>query len=226
VGTGTSARTTVAGARNNACTCEQATRDFFNGVGIIFSWIWLFCYYISGIFYLSHPVVLFYYMRFSQLIAFVGFALLTMSNSCKKEEDVLPCASSLTVETAQVPGLKAHITEPIPNVGQSNEYIVNSASEYRELFDCSPPPMVDFMTHTLLAGKTKTATGSRVLSQEVVQTCIGYTYTVKLEAASSQKVGSVVYHVVIPKILPTAKVNFDVQLPSLAATSAGTASEL
>jgi hypothetical protein len=165
-------------------------------------------------------------MRLCQLIAFVGLALLTMSNSCKKEDDVLPCASSLKVETAQVPGLKAHITEPIPNEGQSNEYIVNSASEYRELFDCAPPAMVDFMTHTLLAGKTKTATGSRVLSQEVVQTCIGYTYTVKLEAANSQKVGSVVYYVVVPKILPTAKVTFDVQLPPVEAKSLGMASEL
>jgi hypothetical protein len=164
-------------------------------------------------------------MRLCQLIAFVGLALLTMSNSCKKEDDVLPCASSLPVETAQVPGLKAHITEPIPNVGQSNEYIVNSASEYRELFDCSPPAIVDFTTHTLLAGKTKTASGSRVLSQEVVQTCVGYTYTVKLEAAPSQKVGSVVYYVVVPKIQPTAKVNFDVQLPPLEANSVGMASE-
>lgn len=165
-------------------------------------------------------------MRLCQLIAFVGLALLTMSNSCKKEEDVLPCASSQPVETAQVPGLKAHITEPIPNAGQSNEYIVNSASEYRELFDCAPPAIVDFTTHTLLAGKTKTETGSRVLSQEVVQTCTGYTYTVKLEATASQKVGSVVYYVVVPKIQPAAKVNFDVQLPALEAKSLGMASEL
>ena len=164
-------------------------------------------------------------MRLCQLIAFVGLAGLTMSNSCKKEDDVLPCASSLKVETAQVPGLKAHITEPIPNVGQSNEYIVNSASEYRELFDCSPPAMVDFTTHTLLAGKTKTPAGSRVLSQEVMQTCMGYTYTVKLEAVSGQKVSSVVYYVVVPKILPPAKVNFEVQLPPLETPGVGMVSE-
>jgi hypothetical protein len=38
---------------------------------------------------------------------------------------------------------------------------------------------------------------------------------VKLETAASQKAASVVYYVVVPKILPTAKVDFDVQLPAL-----------
>jgi hypothetical protein len=154
-------------------------------------------------------------MRFIRLLTIVVGGLLAMNNSCKKEDDTVPCPGPVAVDTAQVPGLKAHITEPIPNVGQSNQYIVNSIGEYRELFDCSPPAMVDFATHTLLAGKTKTATGSRVLAQQVVQTCTGYTYTVQLEAAASQKAASVVYYVVVPKIQPTAKVDFDVQLPAL-----------
>jgi hypothetical protein len=154
-------------------------------------------------------------MRFTRLLTIVAGGLLAMNNSCKKEDDTVPCPGPITVETAQVPGLKARITEPIPNVGQSNQYIVNSSGEYRELFDCAPPSMVDFTTHTLLAGKTKTATGSHVLTQEVVQTCTGYTYTVKLEAGTSQKAASVVYYVVVPKILPTAKVDFEVQLPPL-----------
>ena len=154
-------------------------------------------------------------MRFTRLLTIVVGGLLAMNNSCKKEDDTVPCPGPSPVETAQVPGLKAHITEPIPNVGQSNQYIVNSSSEYRELFDCAPPAMVDFTTHTLLAGKTKTATGSHVLTQEVMQTCTGYTYTVKLEAAAGHKAASVVYYVVVPKIQPTAKVDFDVQLPAL-----------
>lgn len=154
-------------------------------------------------------------MRFTRLLTLVVGSLLAMNNSCKKEDDTVPCPGPVSVETAQVPGLKAHITEPIPNVGQSNHYIVNSIGEYRELFDCAPPAMVDFATHTLLAGKTRTAAGSRVLAQEVAQTCTGYTYTVKLEAAAGQKAASVVYYVVVPKIQPTAKVEFDVQLPPL-----------
>jgi len=154
-------------------------------------------------------------MHFTRLLIIAVGGVLAMNNSCKKEEDTEPCPGPVAVATAQVPGLQARITEPIPNVGQSNQYIVNSGSEYRELFDCAPPPLVDFMTHTLLAGKTKTATGSRVLAQEVIQTCTGYTYTVKLEAAASQKAASVVYYVLIPKILPTAKVDFNVQLPAL-----------
>jgi hypothetical protein len=154
-------------------------------------------------------------MHFTRLLTIVVGGLLAMNNSCKKEEDTEPCPGAIVVETAQVPGLKAHITEPIPNVGQSNQYIVNSIGEYRELFDCAPPSMVNFATHTLLAGKTKTATTSRVSAQQVLQTCTGYTYAVKLEAATGQKAASVVYYVVVPKILPTAKVDFDVQLPAL-----------
>ena len=164
-------------------------------------------------------------MRFTRLLTIVAGGLLAMNNSCKKEDDTLPCPGPTAVETAQVPGLKARITEPIPNVGQSNQYIVNSISEYRELFDCAPPVMVDFATHTLLAGKTKTATGSRVLMQQVMQTCTGYTYTVKLEETDSHKAASVVYHVVVPKIQPTAKVNFEVQLPPLDAKALGLATE-
>lgn len=154
-------------------------------------------------------------MRFTRLLLLVVGSVLAMNNSCKKEDDTVPCPGPITIETAQVPGLKARITEPIPNVGQSNQYIVNSIGEYRELFDCAPPSMVDFATHTLLAGKTKTATGSHVVTQEVMQTCTGYTYTVKLEAATSQKAASVVYYVVVPKIQATANVDFDVQLPPL-----------
>lgn len=165
-------------------------------------------------------------MRFIHVLALGVGSLLTMSNSCKKEDDAQPCPGATPVETAQVPGLRAHISEPIPNVGQSNQYIVNSSSEYRELFDCAPPALVDFTTHTLLAGKTKTATGSRVLAQRVVQTCTGYTYTVQLEETGGHQAASVVYHVVVPKIPLTAKVEFDVQLPPLAAKSGGRASEL
>lgn len=164
-------------------------------------------------------------MRPIHLLALAAGSLLVMSNSCKKEEDVLPCPSFLAVETAQVPGLKAHITEPIPNAGQSYHYLVNSAGEYQELFNCAPPALVDFTTHTLLAGKTKTAGCSHVLAQQVAQTCAGYTYTVKLEADDCQKVTNVVYYVVVPKISSTAKVEFDVQLPP-AAKSVGAASEL
>ena len=164
-------------------------------------------------------------MRFTRLLTIVAGGLLAMNNSCKKEDDTLPCPGPVAVETAQVPGLQARITEPIPNVGQSNQYIVNSSGEYRELFGCAPPVMVDFATHTLLAGKTKTASGSRVLMQQVMQTCTGYTYTVRLEETDNRKAASVVYHVVVPEIQPAAKVEFEVQLPPLDARALGLAAE-
>jgi hypothetical protein len=165
-------------------------------------------------------------MRFIQVLALVAGSLLTMSNSCKKEDDAQPCPGATAVKTAQVPGLTACITEPIPNTGQSNSYVINSAAEYQELFACTPPPPVDFMTHTLLAGKTRLASCGHVVGQEVAQTCTGYTYTVHLEAGLCQAVTNVVYYVLVPKIPSGAKVTFDVQLPPLEAKSVGLASEL
>ncbi|RZK98193.1 MAG: hypothetical protein EOO62_26855, partial [Hymenobacter sp.] len=100
-----------------------------------------------------------------------------MSNSCKKEEDVVPCNASADVTTTQVPGWVASIAEPLPNAGQSNSYVVNSAAEYRALFVGKTLPPVDFSQYTLLAGKTRTAGCSYVQAQHVRQTCAGYTYT-------------------------------------------------
>jgi len=155
-------------------------------------------------------------MKVSQLIALTAISLLAMSNSCKKEEGLpSPCETSLLTDTAQITGLNSCIAEPIPNAGQSLEYVVNSAADYQALFSCTTPPVVDFTTHTLLAGKTRTASCSHVLSQQVALTCTGYTYTVKLEAGVCAAVTNVVYYVLVPKIPSGTKVNFDVQLPKL-----------
>ncbi|RZK24540.1 MAG: hypothetical protein EOO56_00995 [Hymenobacter sp.] len=158
-------------------------------------------------------------MRRIQLLTLVAGSLLAMNNSCKKEDDAQPCLAAARVEIAQVPGLKARITEPIPNAWESNQYTVNSAGEYRELFDCPPPATLDFATHTLLAGKTNTLGTSQVLAQQVVQTCAGYTYTVQLTPGPGHQPTSVVYYALVPKIAPTAKVELEVQLLP-AATSA------
>ena len=152
-------------------------------------------------------------MKVPQLLALAAISLVAMSNSCKKEEDARPCPTAAEVATAQIPGLTACIAEPIPYIGQSNEYVINSVADYRALFDCGTPPAVDFTTHTLLAGKTRTASCSHVLSQQVVQTCTGYVYRVKLEAGTCDAVSNVVYYTLLPKIPSTAKVEFEVQLP-------------
>ena len=89
----------------------------------------------------------------------------------------------------------------------------------------APPPALDFTSHTLLAGKTKTASCSHVLAQQVVQACTGYTYTIKLEVAAGQNNSSVSYYVVVPKIPAAAPVAFNVQLPPLAAKGVELTSE-
>jgi hypothetical protein len=134
-----------------------------------------------------------------------------MSNSCKKE-DVAPCNASADVTLTPLMGLKGTITEPVPYVGQTNEYVINSAAEYQELFVGKKLPAIDFTTHTLLAGKTRTASSYHLLAQQVVQTCAGYTYAVQLAPGPAPTGASVVYYVLVPKLTATAKVAFDVQL--------------
>jgi len=150
-------------------------------------------------------------MLLRRLLALAALSFLAMSNSCKKE-DVAPCNASADVTLTPLSGLKATITEPVPYVGQTNEYIINSAAEYQELFAGKKLPPVDFATHTLLAGKTRTASSYHLLAQQVVQTCAGYTYAVQLAPDAAPKAASVVYCVLVPKLPATANVKFDVQL--------------
>lgn len=162
-------------------------------------------------------------MQLRRLLALAALSFLAMSNSCKKEDDVVPCNASADVTTFQLTGLTARITEPVPTVGQTNDYVINSAAEYRALFAGKKLPAVDFTTYTLLAGKTRTACASHVASQQVVQTCTGYTYAVKLAAdASAAAVASpaaanVVYYVLVPRLPLGAQVKFAVELPPVAA---------
>jgi len=158
------------------------------------------------------------FMLARQLLALAALSLLTMSNSCKKEDDPTPCTTSADVPSSQLDGFTATIAEPLPNVGQSNEYVVNSAAEYRALFTGSKLPVVDFATHTLLAGKTRTPNCSHVLTQQVTQACTGYTYRVRLAAGPCAMPTNVVYYVIIPKMPATAKVSFDVQMQQGAAS--------
>ena len=156
-------------------------------------------------------------MQLRQLLAFATLSFLAMSNSCKKDDDVVPCNASADVTTIQLPGFVASIHEPVPNVGQSNTYIVNSAAEYRALFAGKTLPPVDFTAYTLLAGKTRTASCSYVQAQRVRQTCTGYTYTVQLAADAGEIASNVVYYVLIARLPLSAKVELDVQLPPVGA---------
>jgi hypothetical protein len=162
-------------------------------------------------------------MHLRQLLALASLSFLAMSNSCKKDDDVVPCNASADVTTFQVTGLTARITEPVPQVGQTNEYVINSAAEYRALFAGKKLPPVDFTAYTLLAGKTRTATPSHVVSQQVSQTCAGYTYAVKLAPnatvgiAAPATAANVVYYVLVPRLAPATLVEFAVELPTAAA---------
>ena len=156
-------------------------------------------------------------MHLRRLLALAALSLLAMSNSCKKE-DVAPCNASADVTLTPLMGLKATITEPVPYVGQTNEYVINSAAEYHELFAGKKLPAIDFATHTLLAGKTRTASSYHLLAQQVVQTCAGYTYSVQLAPGPAPTGASVVYCVLVPKLPATAKVAFEVQLLATGST--------
>lgn len=159
-------------------------------------------------------------MQLRQLLALASLSFLAMSNSCKKDDDVVPCNALADVTTFQVTGLTARITEPVPQVGQTNEYVINSAAEYRALFVGKKLPPVDFTAYTLLAGKTRTATPSHVVSQQVTQTCAGYTYAVKLApsvaaaGAAAPAAANVVYYVLVPRLAPGAQVKFAVEMPA------------
>lgn len=162
-------------------------------------------------------------MQVRRLLALAALSFLAMSNSCKKE-DVAPCNASADVTLTPLAGLKGTITEPVPYVGQTNEYVLNSAAEYQELFSGKKLPPVDFTRHTLLAGKTRTASSYHLLTQQVVQTCTGYTYAVQLAPDAAPKAASVIYFVLVPKLPEGTKVAFDVQL--LATGSSAEASTL
>jgi hypothetical protein len=161
-------------------------------------------------------------MQLRRLLALAALSFLAMSNSCKKD-DVVPCNASADVTTFQITGLAARITEPVPQVGQTHQYVINSAAEYRALFAGKKLPPVDFTTYTLLAGKTRTAGPCRVASQLVAQTCAGYTYAVKLTpgiapaGALPPSPATVVYYVLVPRLAPGAQVEFAVELPAVPA---------
>ena len=166
-------------------------------------------------------------MHLRRLLALATLSFLAMSNSCKKE-DVVPCNAVADVTTFQLTGLAARITEPVPQVGQTHQYVINSAAEYRALFAGKKLPPVDFTTYTLLAGKTRTIGPSHVASQRVAQTCAGYTYAVKLAPSVAPAAAAtaspapvspvdVVYYVLVPRLAPGAQVEFAVELPAASA---------
>ncbi len=155
-------------------------------------------------------------MRTFHIIALAGISMLGMSNSCKDSangED--PCPSSVITVTP-IPGMDAFSSacfgSPIPGIGQSNHYIINSLPDYKAAFICSPAPVIDFSANTLLVGKTKTANGSFVASQQVQLTCSGeYRYAVKLGKGVTSAVTETAYYALVPKFPSNAKVTFDVQ---------------
>jgi hypothetical protein len=155
-------------------------------------------------------------MRTFQIIALAGISMLAMSTSCNKStngED--PCPSSVVTITP-IPGMEAFSSAcfgtSIPSIGQSNQYIINSLADYKSAFTCSPAPVIDFSANTLLVGKTKTASGSFVASQQVQLNCSGeYKYAVKLGNGVTTAVTETVYYALVPKLPSNAKVTFDVQ---------------
>ena len=84
---------------------------------------------------LFHRRIPLFRMTTSRLVALAALSLVAMSNSCKKEDATwCPATPRPTSAIAQVAGLTARITEPVPNVGQTNQYFINSMAEYEAVF--------------------------------------------------------------------------------------------
>ena len=155
-------------------------------------------------------------MKFLHLIAFAGISVV-LTNSCKHEceqDKEGPCPTSVVAFT-QLPGWDLNpscSTERRAEIGVSKTYVINSLAEYKTIFDCSvSPPAIDFNTYTLLAGKTVTSSCSYVTSQQVMQTCTGYKYTVNIGSGLCAAVTEVKFHALVPKISITSKVEFEIK---------------
>lgn len=151
-----------------------------------------------------------HFMKTFQLMTLAGISLLAMSSSCTKKDEACP---SSPVVTTPVSGLIACFGTPLAEIGQSDQYVINSLAEYKSTFPCSViPPVIDFKANTLLAGRTKTASGSFITSQHVRLTCSGeYRYCVKLGRGVTQAIEETAYYTLVPKLPSNAKVTFDVQ---------------
>lgn len=153
-------------------------------------------------------------MKTVRTLAFAVLSVLSMSTSCEKQdrEQPGPCSAG-PVPIIETPGLTTDCRRgSLANIGDAEQYVINSAAEYRAAFSCAPEPAVDFSKYTLLAGKTKTSTGRYIASQAVTAACPGYVYTVKLGPGLTQALTEVGYYAVVPKIPAGAPVRFDVQL--------------
>ena len=150
-------------------------------------------------------------MKFNHLLALTSISLLAMSNSCEKTaagED--PCPTS-TLNSTPVTGLNC-IIDTFSAVGESKSYVVTSAAQYKALFTCANLPAIDFDTSTLLTGSIQSPVGGLGFSQQLVQTCQGYTCTVRVKEGLTAVYSILPYSIVVPKLPPNAQVKFDVQL--------------
>ena len=157
-------------------------------------------------------------MKTLPLLTLFSISLLTMSNSCHKDNDATDevCPSTI-IAISPLPGLAAFSPAcfggTLANIGESKQYTINSAADYAAMFSCTPAPAIDFSTNTLLVGKTKTASGSFVASQQVQLTCSSYKYSVTLGDGVTTAVTETVYYALVPKIPTSAQVIFEIKGP-------------
>lgn len=150
-------------------------------------------------------------MNIIRLTALFGISLLAMSNSCEKTTaSDGPCPTS-PINSTSIAGLNCS-TDTFSAVGESKNHVITSVAQYAALFSCGNLPTIDFGTSTLLTGKIQSPSGGSVLSQQVVQTCNGYTYIVRVKQGITAVVIAIPYSVVVAKLPLNAQVNFDVQL--------------
>lgn len=151
-------------------------------------------------------------MKISKIATPLVLGTLALGTGCQKKSTDEPAGPSFDPAITQIAGRgtnpRCYVEKP-PGIGQFSNHVINSAAEYNALFNCTPPP-VDFNTYTLLIGKTATTNGNYISTQRGRQAYLTYTYSVEIKLSRTAVVQPVVYHALVPKLLPGAPVTFDV----------------
>ena len=150
-------------------------------------------------------------MQLIKVLALASISMLTMSLSCRKDnEGADPCSTS-AIESTAIAGLYGS-PGTLAAAGESKSYVVTSDTQFAELFGSGQAPAVDFSKFTLLTGKIQSSTGGSVSFQQVARTCQGsYTCTVRIKPGPTTVALPIPYSIVVAKLPPNAQVDFDVQ---------------
>lgn len=143
-------------------------------------------------------------------LALAALSLLSLNNSCHKDEGETPCP------TQEIPGASPQYRPCVP--GQSGSeaklFVINSVAEYQAAFPCaSTLPVATFADSTLLVGWKAYCCCGHVKSQRLLRACETnkYTYKVEIEEGPCAAAMPVISAWRVPKLPAGAQVAIDMQ---------------